>query len=99
MHIFLFLDYLFLCPLFCLLKLSYGDERYEKADFQTRVRQRFAELQASESSTIPWHVVHAGQSMEKVEADIWKICEKVMETAATKPVGKLWMEDEEANDV
>lgn len=74
------------------LRLSrYGEERYETKDFQTRVRQRFADLQALDTET-PWHVVNAAQTMDQVEADIWEIVQQVLQTVADeqRPIGKLW---------
>lgn len=77
----------------------YGEERYEKKEFQARVRQRFAELQqlndaATTATPTPWHVINAAQTMDEVERDIWAIVEPVMAHVAHQPVGKLWLNDD-----
>ena len=75
---------------------GYGQERYENADFQARVRQRFAELQNLEQQSkaaVPWHVVNAAQSIQEVENDIWSIVQPLLPVVAQQPVGKLWVDD------
>ena len=57
----------------------YGGERYEKREMQTRVRQRFAELQRQDEQEqdkqrqVPWHIVNAAQSIEQVQEEINEI--------------------------
>jgi dTMP kinase len=72
---------------------GYGEERYENKDMQIRVRQRFADLQAVDEKTggVPWKVVNAEQSVEQVQADIWKIVQDTVEAAAGESIRKLWM--------
>jgi dTMP kinase len=75
---------------------SYGDERYEKRDTQIRVRQRFNELQ-ERGKRVPWHIVNAAQTMEKVHEDILKIVEDtVKDVHNDKPLEKLWTDGEYA---
>lgn len=62
---------------------------------QLRVRKRFDELEQMDKSEgrVPWHVVSAAQSIEEVQADIWKIVEKTLEQVRNgKSLGKLWEE-------
>eukprot|EP00977_Amphora_coffeiformis_P000478 scaffold117_cov148-Amphora_coffeaeformis.AAC.3 len=76
---------------------SYGQERYETQDFQTRVRHQFDVLQQLESDNggVPWHVVPAGQSMDDVERDIWQIVQAFLAAPKAAEVGKLWVDDNE----
>ena len=76
---------------------SYGEERYENKDFQARVRERFAEIRAMDDddnsqTTPPWYVIHAAQTMDEVEDDIWKVVQPILHAVATehRPIGKLW---------
>ena len=44
---------------------------------------------------VPWHVISAAQSIEDVEADIWKVVEKTLEQVKNgKQLGKMWDEGE-----
>ena len=59
------------------------------------MRKRFDELEQMDKSEgrVPWHVVSAAQSIEEVQADIWKIVEKTIEQVRNgKSLGKLWEE-------
>jgi dTMP kinase len=71
---------------------SYGGERYETRDLQLRVRQRFQQLQ--DMDTIAWHVIDAAQSMEQVEADIYKVVQDVIAQVQQRqlPLKKMWEE-------
>ena len=57
----------------------YGGERYEKREMQTRVRQRFTELQRQDEQEpdkqrqVPWHLVNAARSIEQVQEEINEI--------------------------
>lgn len=70
--------------------VRYGDERYEKRDMQMRVKERFSELRNMDDR-VPWHVVNAAQTVEKVQADILAIVEDtVLQVYNDKPLYKLW---------
>ena len=49
---------------------------------QTRVRERFSELQLQDeqSGQVAWHVVNAARSIEEVQEEINAIVEKTIET-------------------
>eukprot|EP00940_MAST-03C_sp_MAST-3C-sp2_P002112 g2112.t1 len=64
---------------------GFGEERYEKADMQKRVRKNFSLLQ-----TDAWHVLDATKSIESLAKDIQKIAKKSMHLVAQKPIGRLW---------
>jgi hypothetical protein len=64
---------------------------------QTRVRQRFSQLQAHDErdGNVPWYIVNAAQSIEEVQGDINKIVEETIghvttTTEGEKPLGLLW---------
>ena len=59
---------------------GFGGERYEKTEFQKRVRQQFSELQEEDESQkrIPWFIVDASQSIEDVQGNINEIVAKTL---------------------
>jgi hypothetical protein len=68
---------------------------------QTRVRQRFSQLQAHDErdGNVPWYIVNAAQSIDEVQGDINKIVEETIRHVTTtttsttkgeKPLGLLW---------
>lgn len=77
---------------------GYGQERYEKADLQRRVREVFrriaGEFQVSESIDSPvvrWHEIDAGRSRQDVSNDIWTAVYSLVEKGSiNKPIGRLW---------
>jgi argonaute-like protein implicated in RNA metabolism and viral defense len=58
---------------------------------QIRVKQRFHELQEMDKR-IPWHIVNAAQTMEKVQEDILRIVKETVKDVRNndKPLEKLW---------
>ena len=77
---------------------SYGGERYEKRDLQIRVRNRFAELQSVDEKLgrVPWHVVDASQSIEKVNEKIVSVVTETLEKLqrGPAPLSRMWGEGE-----
>jgi len=77
---------------------GYGQERYEKADLQRRVREVFrkiaGEFQTSEDTNSPvvrWHEIDASRSKEDVGNDIWTAVQPLVENGGiTRPIGRLW---------
>jgi len=78
---------------------GYGQERYEKADLQRRVRKVFRkiaeEFQASEDDTespvVRWHEIDASRSKEDVGNDMWTAIRPLVENGGiTRPIGRLW---------
>lgn len=47
---------------------QFGEERYEKEDFQRQVRAKFDELM--NESTVQWQVINAARTIEEVEEDV-----------------------------
>jgi hypothetical protein len=61
---------------------------------QTRVRQRFSQLQAHDErdGQVPWFIVNAAQSIEQVQTDINQIVDETVKQVEedNKPLGLLW---------
>lgn len=58
-----------------------------------RVRERFDQLEKLDKAEgrVPWHVVSAAQSIDEVQADVWKVVEKTLEQVNNgKQLGKMW---------
>lgn len=72
---------------------NFGEERYEKIDFQKKVREQFMLLKSEdkESAAVDWHVVNAAQSIDEVHNEIVGIVDRVLSSLGDKPVGKLWL--------
>ena len=57
---------------------GFGGEKYETKEMQKRVRVLFSELMASGDEKEDARTVDAGQSIEKVQNEVWTIIEKLM---------------------
>lgn len=77
---------------FCVQRGNFGEERYERIDFQKKVREQFMHLKSEDtaSGAVDWHVVDARQSIEDIQAQIAGIVEGVMASVSDKPIKKLW---------
>ncbi|KAM7277687.1 hypothetical protein ACFE04_004821 [Oxalis oulophora] len=65
---------------------GYGDERYEKLEFQKKVAQTYKLLRDSS-----WQIVDAWQSMENIEQQLKKlVMEQIVACQKGKPLSKLW---------
>ena len=71
---------------------GFGEERYEKEELQRRVRAVFQDIAADvrENELFPWVTVDAGQTLEAVQADIWRHVEPLLGDAKLEAVRKLW---------
>ena len=49
---------------------GFGGERYEKPEFQTKVRAAFGSLQQRVGGALPWETVNASGSIEEVAARV-----------------------------
>jgi len=67
---------------------GYGEERYEKQDVQTRVRQIFARI-GKEMGNDRWVLIDAGREREKVADDIWTNVVPLL-GCIHHPVTRLW---------
>lgn len=72
---------------------NYGEERYERVDFQSKVQEQFMSLKSEDEAagTVPWHVVDATGSIEAIQSQIQKISEETIARVADKPINKLWL--------
>ncbi|EDW91696.1 thymidylate kinase [Drosophila yakuba] len=66
---------------------QYGEERYEKVEFQSRVAKVFDRLCANEASY--WHQFDASQPVDELHARIASITEELLPTVATQPLDTL----------
>jgi|TARA_B100000780_G_scaffold274079_1_gene238584 dTMP kinase len=71
---------------------QFGEERYEKEEFQRTVRKRFQELMETENSKVPWCVIDAARTIEEVEQDVHRHAEETIARVdeGALPVGTLW---------
>ena len=68
---------------------NYGEERYEKEEFQRAVRARFMELRSRD--TVPWFVLDATQSKESIHESISAIASEVVgKMTPETPLSLLW---------
>ncbi|KAG8220775.1 P-loop containing nucleoside triphosphate hydrolase protein [Butyriboletus roseoflavus] len=88
----LFLD---ITPEIATQRGGYGQERYEKQEVQTRVRQVFEKI-GKEMGADRWAVLDAGQGPNKVADDIWTTVVPVLRNTTDKPVTRLWHSEEES---
>ncbi|CAM9522511.1 unnamed protein product, partial [Phaeothamnion confervicola] len=72
---------------------GYGEERYEKEEFQRTVRQNFFALRQDDaaSGSPPWHVVDARRSVTDIAAEIERVALVAVAAAAEgREVAELW---------
>ncbi|KAJ6476057.1 thymidylate kinase [Mycena vitilis] len=67
---------------------GYGEERYEKAELQRKVRTCFAEISQGFSAE-QWVTIDAGRDRDAVSADIWK-CLQQFTGGLVSPLQRLW---------
>lgn len=90
---FSYINLIFICHSTPSQRGNFGEERYEKIDFQKKVREQFMLLKTEDqaSAAVNWHVVNAAQSIEDVHSEIVGIVDGVLAQLGDKPVGKLWL--------
>lgn len=67
---------------------GFGQERYEEGAFQERALRCFHQLM--EDRTLNWKMVDASRSIEDVHKELRTLSEEIIQTAAHRPLGKLW---------
>ena len=77
--------YLKLSPEAAQQREIYGQERYEKVDFQKKVEIQFEALKGPE-----WHELDASRDVESLHAEICNITDSVIEKRKNSPRGQLW---------
>ena len=69
---------------------NFGEERYEKVDFQIKVREQFLKLKEGDAALVPWHFLDARQSIEALQTQIAAIAEETVKNVQNKPITPLW---------
>ena len=70
---------------------QFGEERYEKIEFQLKVREKFMDLQEADRGTLNWHTIDARKTIEEIHAEISTIAESTIREVGDKDVSRLWM--------
>lgn len=72
---------------------QFGEERYEKIDFQIKVREKFMALKKSDedSGIVPWYTIDARGTIEDINTTIKEIADKTMEDAKTKGIQRMFI--------
>jgi len=67
---------------------GFGDEVYEKIDFQKKVREAYLQLREED-----WHIIPGVATKEKIHADITQVIDRILQSRAQKEVealSELW---------
>merc|ERR1719410_2781521 len=68
-------------------RANFGDERYENADMQARVRSEFQLPRLHD--TVNWNIVDGGRDIEEIREEIrGKVA--ALQTDVLRPIGRLW---------
>ncbi|SNX85032.1 related to thymidylate kinase [Melanopsichium pennsylvanicum] len=82
---------------------GYGEERYEKLDFQAKVRDAFGKVSADvRAHGGRWVTIDASQSLDQVTDDIQKAVQRVTSSihrVGAKQLGKLFVSDSRPENV
>lgn len=72
---------------------QFGEERYEKVEFQKTVRDKFFTLQQKdeEQRSIPWYVLDARKSIDELHQEISTIADEIIAQNNALPIKKLWV--------
>lgn len=73
---------------------GFGEERYEKADFQERVEHVFERIGVELGDGSRWFAVDADQGKEEVAQEVWRLVQPLSK-GTDKPVGRLWADLDE----
>lgn len=68
-------------------RADFGGERYEKTEFQSKVRNNYNLL-----SDKSWKFINADKTLDEVHTDIYDVINQEIKEVK-EPVGKLWMEE------
>lgn len=69
---------------------NYGEERYEKVDFQLKVQAKMSQLQEMDKGVIPWFRLDARKTKEELHEEIKAISLSVIEEVKLKPIARIW---------
>ncbi|XP_063381097.1 thymidylate kinase [Cydia fagiglandana] len=65
---------------------GFGNERYEVLSFQKKVAEMYLQLKEDD-----WEVLDARRSIEEIQKEILEKALQVVEKAADRPIGKVWI--------
>ncbi|KAK3589944.1 hypothetical protein CHS0354_034966 [Potamilus streckersoni] len=68
-----------------MMRGGFGQERYEKADFQAKVANNYEKLKDS-----TWEVIDADKSIEDLHTELLTLCKRVIKSTENKPLSALW---------
>lgn len=73
---------------------QYGEERYEKQEFQLKVAKVYEQLKESN-----WKVLDASQSVEELQTEIYSLVSKMIDSdiREDQPIEKLWVDKDDKN--
>ena len=66
---------------------QWGEERFEKKEFQKRVKKNFLSL-----SDETWHFVDASKDKDELHKDILNKVQQIIENCKDKPIGSMFMD-------
>lgn len=69
-------------------RANYGEERYEKKDFQAKVEKQF-ELLRKTDKAVNWEIVDASRDIDKVHNDIFERTIRTM-SSLNQSIATLW---------
>jgi len=64
--------------------------RYEKIDFQIKVREEFMKMKENDNGKLPWITIDAKKSIKEIHEEIIAISEKIIIESGNKSIVKLW---------
>ncbi|CAE7879134.1 DTYMK [Symbiodinium sp. KB8] len=66
-------------------RAEFGKERYEKVEFQEKVKKNFMKLKDDN-----WKIVDATRPLEAIADDLFEDASRMIEEVDGKEVGRLW---------
>nr|VWO96223.1 Peptidyl-prolyl isomerase CWC27 [Ganoderma boninense] len=73
---------------------GFGEERYEKSDFQERVEHVFERIGVEMGDGSRWFAVDADQGKEEVAQELWRLVQPLAK-GTDRPLGRLWADLDE----
>lgn len=69
---------------------NYGEERYEKIDFQLKVREKFMALKKEDEGRLPWYTLDARKPIDELKSEIQVIADKCIDSAQNEELKRMW---------
>ncbi|XP_065840738.1 thymidylate kinase-like [Oscarella lobularis] len=80
--------YLDLPPHVAKTRADYGDERYEKEEFQRKVAECYEKLREDD-----WKIINADQSVDSLHESIKALSLETIKSCGCEPIHKLWVNE------